>query len=429
MLDPMSFDRIDCKNNTKPARKRLMQDIFTPRIGGLLFVFGLLAYYVVVPLSIYFCGEKKDAYLILGLIGLVSIISITVGYLVPITDSRFRLGTPRLLISGRLFHWTLWAYFIVFMVWVLYSAPSIPLISAFKGVSADVLSQERGDFLKAREGLEIALLYVSTILTTSLLPYSLVLLYAERGRYRHFCATLFFIFCISFLQKALFLNVFLPLLVSAGMAGYVTKTRLVLFLMLVVGGVLAGTILSTDSSISAFQGINSIDELFSPDFAYGGGFGYFLWRAVAVPIFTAADTIVVFFERFWGENLLGATSSLLAGIFQMERVNIERHVFEHQFGSWNEIANANAVFFVDAFVNFGWLGVAVFSLFVGQVFRMFTLSRDPGFKALWPLFGFVLFSAPLIGMMLSNGFLIMILLGMFVSLRSRATGDCPKTLM
>lgn len=417
-----ALDSVHGRKANSQVRNLFFGGLFAPRCGVFLFSLGLLAYYVMIPLVLYFLGSNKDAYLLLAQIGFVSILSITVGYLAPCSDSRFRFGASRLVLNGNLFNGALWLFFIVFMVLVFYSAPSIPLLSALKGTSADALSQERGEFLKAREGFEIAFLYITTILTSSFLPYSIVLLYAAKNSYRHFCAVVFFVFCISFLQKALFLNLVLPLFVYFGMAGLVTRGRLVFFLGLALGVLLAGTIISTDGPIWAFQGGESLDEVFTPDFSYGGGFGYFLWRALAVPIFTAADMLVVFIDRFRGEELLGATSGLLATIFQMERINIERHVFEHQFGSWNETANANAVFFVDAFVNFGWLGVVAFSLFVGQIFRMFTLSRDSAFKALWPLFGFVLFSAPLIGMLFSNGFLYMMLHGMFVTVRSDGPG-------
>ena len=423
MTNTEVFDSIHNRETNNPMRRGCLRNLFTPRFGVMFFSFGLFVFYVMIPLVVYFIGSNKDAYLLLAQIGLVSILSIVVGYLTPLTDSRFRHGVSRLVIDGKLFNGALWLYFTVFMVLVLYTAPSIPLLSAFKGASADVLSQERGGFLKAREGLEIVFLYITSILTSSLLPYSIILLYAKKSFNRHLCAAIFFIFCISFLQKALFLNLALPLFVYFGMVGLVTKGRLVFFLVLAFGVLFAGTILSTGGPVFGFQGVESIDEVFAADFSYGGSLGYFLWRALAVPVFTAADTLVVFFGRFRGDELFGATSSLLSAIFQMERINIERHVFEHQFGSWNDIANANAVFFVDAFVNFGWWGVVVFSLFVGQTFRMFTLSRDQGFKSLWPLFGFGLFSAPLIGMLFSNGFLYMILHGMFVTVRSEVSGQ------
>lgn len=416
--DAQVVDVARCRKPYGSNSRQALTGFFLPRFGFLLFCFGLFSYYVFVPLVVYFFGSHKDIYLLLAQIGLASIFFLIVGYFIPLTDSRFKVGASRLVIDENLFNGMLWVYFIVFMVLVLYSAPSIPLLSAFKGASADDLSLERGEFLKAREGLEIIFLYMTTILTSSLLPYSVVLLYFRKNRYRHLCAILFFAFCISFLQKSLFLNIVLPLLVYFGMAGLISKARLIFAVAFAFGVLVAGTAVSVDGPMWELHELGSIDQVFAADYSYGSGFGYFLWRAGAVPVFTASDTLFVFIEKFRGEEFLGATSNLISTALGMERINIERHVFEYQFGSWNEIANANAVFFVDAFVNFGWLGVAAFSLIVGQTFRMFSLSRDLGFKSLWPLFGFVLFSAPLIGMLLSNGFLYMILHGMFVTLRS-----------
>ena len=134
---------------------------------------------------------------------------------------------------------------------------------------------------------------------------------------------------------------------------------------------------------------------------------YLIWRSVGVPVFTATDTLLVHRELFSGQPLMGATSSLISALFGIERINLERFVFEHQFGSWNEIANANAVFITDAFVNFGWIGVILFSMIVGQVFRWFRLSKDIAFRAQWINFAFMIFSASLIGTLLSNWWIFM----------------------
>jgi hypothetical protein len=150
-----------------------------------------------------------------------------------------------------------------------------------------------------------------------------------------------------------------------------------------------------------------------------GPMEYFAWRAGAVPIFTATDTLVVHEQVFGGEPLMGATSSLLAAAFGLTRVNLERHVFEHQFGSWNEIANANAFFAVDAYANFGYVGVFLFALVAGQMFRWFRLSQDVAFKSLWPIFALSLYNASMIGLFFSNGFLYMAMHALFVRLAPR----------
>ncbi|UUZ47355.1 hypothetical protein LP420_28965 [Massilia sp. B-10] len=113
-----------------------------------------------------------------------------------------------------------------------------------------------------------------------------------------------------------------------------------------------------------------------------------------MPIFTAVDTLTVHATQFGGAPLLGATSGLLAALTGQERINLERYVFEYQFGGWNDFANSNVVFVLDVFVNFGWVGVFVIGAMVGLSLRMFKLSPDPAFQALAPLYAFLLVFSP-----------------------------------
>lgn len=299
----------------------------------------------------------------------------------------------------------------VFIVVAFATAPSIPILSALQGASANDLSQERGDFLKGRQGAGIALLYLSTFLVNTIVPYSIILLYSFRSKFRHVSAILFFVFCISFLQKSLFLNLILPLLAYLAIS---RKMHGKVFFGLIIGSI-ALLILTTFLSLSGetSESENSGDYM-SAQYAPANSLDYFLWRSTAVPIFTAVDTLIVHADQFGSRPLLGATSSLLSAIFDIERVNIERFVFEHQFGSWNDTANANAVFVIDAYVNFDWFGVVAFGLFVGLVFRWFRISHDIAFRSLWVIFAFILFSSPLIGMLLSNGFLYMLFHALYI---------------
>jgi hypothetical protein len=170
-----------------------------------------------------------------------------------------------------------------------------------------------------------------------------------------------------------------------------------------------------DTVYSSFE----ISKFFTAGHHPSGVEQFLLWRSVAVPIFTASDTLVVFDKEFGGQPLLGSTSSLIAAIFSMERINIERHVFAYEFGGWNDIGNANAVFITDAYVNFIWAGVVLFSMFVGQSLRWFWKSKDEAFKSLWMLYCLMLFSSSLIGVMLSTGFLFMFIHALFFRLKSR----------
>ena len=388
-----------------------------PKNGLTVFCTALGLVYGVVPIIVYFLILPESTFLHLALLTLVAIVSLVLGSRVSIFDHRFRGTEPRIAIDSFAFHFVGWSIFLAFIAVTLATAPSIPLISAIRGASSEVLSQERGEFLKGRTGVWIALLYLSTFLTSTIIPYSIVLLYASGSRFRHVFAGLFFVFCVSFMQKALFLNLVLPLLAYLAITRKLPTRAAVSSVLTSVVILFLATYLSLgdDAPGDTRDGIGALDY-FSAAYAPTNPIEYFGWRAFAVPIFTATDTLLVHAQEFGGRYLLGASSSLVSSLFGMERINIERYVFEHQFGWWNELANANAVFITDAYVNFGYLGVVVFAFVIGQVFRWFRLSKDVGFKSLWPLFAFTLFSAPLIGMLLSNGFLYMLFHASFLKI-------------
>lgn len=410
--------RADCPSagrRRENQERNLIARLLDPSNALTVFCVALGIVYCLIPLAAYLLLIPEPSFLRLAWLTTLAVSGLLIGSKISLFDKQFGPRAVRVAVPAFAFHATTWLIFLVFVTVTFLTASSIPLVSALQGVSAESLSQERGDFLKGRSGAGIALLYISTFLTNTIAPYSVVLLYAARSRFRHVFAGLFFVFCISFMQKALFLNLVLPLLALFAITKRLPTSSA---LSVSVGSLivlLIGTYLSlgeTGDGPAAAQGGNYLSAVYAPS----NPLDYFAWRAFAVPIFTATDTLVVHAEQFGGTPLLGATSSLIASLFGMERVNIERFVFEHQFGSWNEIANSNAVFITDAFVNFGQLGVVVFACFIGMIFRWFRISRDVGFKSLWPLLAFILFSAPLIGMLLSNGFLYMLFHALFIKI-------------
>lgn len=380
--------------------------LFSPK-GGFYIFLGLISVtYGVIPLLINLVYSGSDYFLTLSGLTFLSVLSLFLGYKTPLLDGQFSNKAMRISVNSSVFNFVVWMFFFIFVIYTFYTASSIPLLSALQGASADELSQERGDFFKGRTGIEAGLLYLSTIFTTVLIPYSIVLMYLKRSYFRHIFLVIAFLFCISFLQKALFLNVFLPLVVFFALTGKLPVKALIPC----AAGAISVLAFAVYLSLGADSGTDNgwdfdILDYFSSTYVSKGSGDYFYWRVLAVPVFTATDTLLVHAEKFGGDFFLGATSLLISTFTGAERINIERYVFQHQFGSWNEIANANAVFITDAFVNFGFIGVFIFSWFVGQVFRWFRLSQDVAFSSLWPVFALTLYSASLIGMLISNGFL------------------------
>jgi len=182
------------------------------------------------------------------------------------------------------------------------------------------------------------------------------------------------------------------------------------------------TLLSMGSVETSVGISNGFGTVFSADYQPTGPVDTLVWRTFAVPVFTATDTLHVFYERLGGTHLNGATSTPIAWITGQERVNVERIVFDYQWG-WNDIANANAVYFVDAFVNFGWFGLCVISLIVGQSLRWFKNSDDIALKSLWPLYCLILFNATFIGMLFSNAYLLVWFMLLFTAPKSFPSND------
>jgi hypothetical protein len=307
------------------------------------------------------------------------------------------------------------------------TAPSIPIVSALGGGAVEDLDRERGEFLKSRTGLEVALLYLSTLFTSALLPYSLAHLYIARSRWRHIATFIFLAFAVSFLVKALFVTVAAPLVYvllqtrRGGSAKVVALVCAALVLLFGITRLAFGDSEQFEDNRTAVEQTSAApdgdDHFFSTKYRPVSTADFLVWRTLAIPMLTAADTLLVFDQEFRNEPLAGATSSLLAALLGMERVPLEQIVYAHQFG-WNDLANANAFYVTDIYANFGWPGLIVSSLLVGQALRWFSKSADEALRGQWLLFTYMLFAGSIFGVLLSNGYMLILLLLLFAQVGS-----------
>ena len=399
----------------------ILRLLTSTRLAVWLFISLLLLVYAVLP-ALVNAFVPNPYFLELAQLTIVACSSIALGYSLPLFDRRLAGGAGRLILPAKTFHSVIWGVFTAFLLITFLTAESIPLVSALRGATTNELSQQRGDFLKGRTGIESALVYISTLFVSALLPYSLSCLYQQKSRLRFLLTGLFLAYSISFLAKALFINVILPLLYLFAQNKQVSTRRLF--------GIIGGSALILYLvTLLAFGGETQFDlegaaaagDFFGAGYLPTGAIDHLLWRVFAVPMFTASDTLVVFAESFNRQILWGATSSFVAALLGLERVPLEKLVFEYQW-SWNDIASSNAVYIADAYVNFGWAGLAILSMFVGQSLRWFSQSRDPAFKSLWMIYCFTLFSSGLIGTLLSTGYALMFLFALFVRLTGPASG-------
>jgi hypothetical protein len=397
-------------------------NLTSTRVAVFLFVLAVSLVYMWLPLFVNFTLLSSEYFLKLAFMSFFSIVSILVGYSIPIFDSRFRSQAVRVRVGVNTVHTFIWMVFILFLFITLYTAPAIPIISAISGADTEELSVQRGAFLKGREGAEIALIYISTIFVSAFLPYSLARMFIDKHKYRYIFLLIFFGYSISFLQKALFLNALLPLFYVASQRKKISLTTAAVIIISCAAILYLVTLLSMGGGEASApppqsSGISSPD-FYSSKYLPSGAVDHLIWRIVAVPMFTAADTLVVLKQQFSDIPLLGATSTLFSALFSLDRVYLEKLVFEYEWG-WNETANSNAVFFTEGFANFGWLGVWVYSFFVGQTFRWFNKSDDHALKALWLIYFLGLFTGGLIGTLLSNGYMLIFLANFFLRVRDR----------
>lgn len=400
------------------ALNSLIQKIFSTRLAALNFCTVLLIAYAILPASVYLHLIEDPYFIELALVTILAVAMITVGYFFPMFDSRFAPSAKRLQIDARFFHTFVWASFLAFVIITIATAEAVPIISALQGASAEVLDEQRGQFLKARVGSEVIFGYLSTLFVSALLPYSLVDLFINRQRFRYLLLLIFLCYSISFLQKALFINVLVPLIYINIVRGKINFAKMLFAGIGSIAFLYLITRLAFGNNDDAFSLVASapIGDFFGAAYLPTGPIDHLIWRSTAVPMFTAADTLRVFAEQFEGKPLWGATSSFFSGLLSIDRVPLEKLVYEYQWG-WNDTGNANSVFITEAFVNFGLVGVLFFSLFVGQTLRWFRLSNDQAFKSLWPIYCFAIFSSGLIGTMLSNGYTFMFFLALCIHLK------------
>ena len=93
---------------------------------------------------------------------------------------------------------------------------------------------------------------------------------------------------------------------------------------------------------------------------------------------------------------------------------MEKEVFIYQFGAGGPLtAAANTTFLVDAFVNFGWMGVALFAALFAALTRLIDCLDNPAAKACYYYFAYQVAVGGLLGVLFSNGMLVFILLALF----------------
>jgi hypothetical protein len=146
-----------------------------------------------------------------------------------------------------------------------------------------------------------------------------------------------------------------------------------------------------------------------------GQINYAINRILWIPYVTAYDWLGFFHERLSGEYLSGRTSGLIAFITGRPSFPMESLVFNYQFGGLAlTTAAANANFLVDAFVNFGWIGVMVYAGFFAVITLIVVKQGNPAMQACYYYFALQASMGGLSGVLFSNGMILLICMAFFM---------------
>jgi hypothetical protein len=332
------------------------------------------------------------------------------GYKLPLQLPSIQL--PRITVRPDYFYVSLVFSSSVFVFYSFYSFGGVPLVQTLLGDgNPDVL---RGELYKGREGFEIVLLYLSSIFTYVFFPLAVLVSFRFKYKSRIFFLIFGVLYTIVTLQKALMLNILVPLVAYFLLTGYWRGRTLLKFTLLLVGYFIVMILLTGHGEGGDNSCTASVKDFFSSSFTPCGGLEYFIWRVFSVPIYTAVDTLYVYINILGEMNTMGGTSSLFSWLFGVEKIELEKLVFEYQFGGYNPLANANANFAVVLYVDFWLWGLALGSFFLGLTFRLLESSKDVLIISLGYLLAMHVLNAPLIGLFFSSGFLYVIFHSLFI---------------
>ncbi|PWN70381.1 hypothetical protein C1631_010430 [Chryseobacterium phosphatilyticum] len=366
-----------------------------------------LTFYCIIP--VFFMGDSVDK-TISETLGAITLLSVF-GFLASFCINFFPNHKQKyLVINGDTFSKYVFIIYILVVLLIMVTAGELPILASLRGASQEDLFGLREDFLKDRKGFEIIFSYLITIIDSTFFPFVIVRAFFYKNKSRFLYLLVFVLYSISFLEKGYFLKIAIPVFFFLYYKSKNKKTYL-----LVSGGVILALI-SLMFLLSKFDAIDaSRDEPFFSIYHIPATiFEAVVWRMVAVPVITAYQGLELFFSNeFHGEYLYGATSSLLSSIFGLERINFERALYQSQFGG-SETGNANQFYLIEAFINYGYVGVFLFSFLLGKIVKDMINTKNIAIICIIPLLFYNLFSSGLIGNLLSNGYLFFYLMVIYV---------------
>ena len=377
----------------------------------------LLFYCIPSILAILFNGNSLAPDLLL--ISLLSIFSYFVSYKLLCVS-----GFSSLFLSAKKFRisWEFLSLFIVIVyfliiVYASITSPGLALVEAIKGATISDLSELREEFLRTRVGWEKILLYIYTICISALIPLVITYMFLFKRRGRFFIFGLFLYSLLLMLEKGRALVCFLPLIVLYVNIKKYTKAYKVVFYLLITISVV---------SFVARGGLVSLSNADKPDPMAGVAdkynlfkgqtdqFHYLINRVGYIPYITAIDWLEYKKEILNRKLLYGRSISFLATITGQKKINLEREVFAYQWGqNYTNTGSANTAFYIDAYLNFGVIGIIIYSFLMAFVIQVCILSNNKPLIYCLPITLYYVCFHSLTAVLLSGGLGFLFIIAVF----------------
>lgn len=278
------------------------------------------------------------------------------------------------------------------------TAEHVPLFEALRGATGGDLANWRETFLKARtDTLGIVLNYTYAIFIAAVAALTVTYAYYARLWWRHFALAILALGLSLTLEKGAFSAAAFPLIALFLMqrrflaaAGAAASFVLFLVLMYYLASGRVGEIIhaTPESTVTA-----TVASQIAPDPQVVNGsatpakynitgrtdqLSLAVNRVVWIPYITALDWLRYQHEVLKGQLVLGRSIKPFAALTRQTPIYLEREVANFEWGqNATGTASSNTVFFVDAWLNFGVVGVLVYSMIFGFIVRLIVASNYP----------------------------------------------------
>lgn len=317
-----------------------------------------------------------------------------------------------------------------------------PLGAALRGGSDLDIANARANFLANRIGIESLLRYSAVILGRAVMPFLIVYAYWTNNKYRHLVLIGLLLCYFIFLEKALPIFLFFPLILLSLQKKrfFLAATHLLSLLIaigllafLAQGGLhdatkhlnvpkkeyvaeksnltgIANKVITDDPLLHFYPLYVVFPEADKSSIKYRSII--ILNRALWIPYVTAYDWLKFQDEVLSGKLTYGRSIGIVSWLLGESKLQIERMVYKYE-GLGGDGAS-NTVFFVDAKIAFGWVGVFLYCVLFTLIANLILSSRNEPAKIASVTGFFTICLSPLTASLLSGGLFFYILICLLI---------------